>query len=284
MVEILSLENCGPFSFNYNAHSLCTILAGAYTYHIMAYIGGGDAADRLVLRNALLSELQESSADVVSKEMHEFIDEFIASVRGGNSAEFLEKYASVPVLLLNDIEQLAGKDASQEHFYNLLKTRYDRGLLTVVFSGISYDSAATYFTTPLYDLLGADNIAELGRPNAGELFFFENDYGQMLHDTFLVQSLPADAEEDGKKLEAFLFETARYHIDAAAWYLLLTAAGSCKYFSSTKAMRVMHFYDSFELMASYKDLLQIYVKDTALVTKYTRAPFIWAVEEANLHT
>ena len=68
MLEKIRLEDCGPFSFNYNAHSLCVVLAEAYEHHQVAYIGGGDALDRLFLRNALLLEWQDKHVEFLSKE------------------------------------------------------------------------------------------------------------------------------------------------------------------------------------------------------------------------
>jgi chromosomal replication initiator protein len=53
-----------------------------------------------------------------------FMNELISSIRSGKSHEFRQKYRNVDVLLIDDIQFLAGKESTQEEFFHTFNSLY----------------------------------------------------------------------------------------------------------------------------------------------------------------
>ena len=104
----------------------------------------------------LTEEVQGNAAKVKYIIAEDFISELIYAYREGTVKEFLRKYGELAVLLVDDVESLEGKEATQEAFLDILgQIRRTDG--TVVFAG-----------TKIPELLeGCSwNIIELEAPDA----------------------------------------------------------------------------------------------------------------------
>ncbi|UCH83901.1 MAG: chromosomal replication initiator protein DnaA [Candidatus Latescibacterota bacterium] len=89
--------------------------------HLMQAIGH----DLLDTQNGI--KIHYSSAEI-------FMNELITAIRQGKSHEFREKYRNVDVLLIDDIQFLAGKESTQEEFFHTFNSLHGSSKQIVVTS------------------------------------------------------------------------------------------------------------------------------------------------------
>lgn len=276
-----TLEDFPVGAYNYDAYGLCCVLAAAYAARTAAFIGGGDAVDRMILKNALLKAWNDEKAAYHCLNGGEFTDHILNAIHEDALDEFKERCREAEILLLDDVQYLGGKAATQEVFYDILKTRYESTKLTVLFADRPYALLKDHFRTDLYELMGGGDIASLATPDRWEEFFFENDYDKMLRFTFLnADGEAACTDEEAKTLAVFLERMSYIHVRAAAWAVLIAASGSSEYFTSEMAMRILSKREG--VMEEYKKLLLETLEDALddeQVDAYFRAPFVWVAQE-----
>lgn len=100
------------------------------------FIYGGSGLGKTHLMNAIGIYLLEHNENInvlyVSSEM--FTNEFIKALRENKSREFQNKYRKVDVLLIDDIQFLEEKEATQEEFFHTFNALYDLNKQIVISS------------------------------------------------------------------------------------------------------------------------------------------------------
>ena len=103
------------------AHAACRAVADApgKAYNPL-FLYGGVGLGKTHLMHAIghLVRTQHRQARVVYITSEKFMNEMIASIQENRQAEFRVRYRSVDVLLIDDIQFLAGKDRTQEEFFH----------------------------------------------------------------------------------------------------------------------------------------------------------------------
>lgn len=84
------------------------------------YIYGGPGLGKTHLLQAIGHHVIENrpGAKVLYVTCERFTNDFIQTVRGGRAKEFKDTYRNVDVLLIDDIQFMAGKEATQEEFFH----------------------------------------------------------------------------------------------------------------------------------------------------------------------
>ena len=77
---------------------------------------------------------QNPNAKVVYLSSEKFTNEFINSIRDNKAVEFRNKYRNVDVLLIDDIQFLAGKESTQEEFFHTFNTLHEESKQIVISS------------------------------------------------------------------------------------------------------------------------------------------------------
>ncbi len=91
------------------------------------FIHGGSGLGKTHLMQAIGQQLMQDNprAKVVYLTCEKFINEFIDTVRKGSLEKFRRKYRRADILLIDDIQFLAGKERSQEEFFHTFNELLD---------------------------------------------------------------------------------------------------------------------------------------------------------------
>lgn len=100
------------------------------------FIYGDSGLGKTHLLYAIAHQLQrrDNSAKIVYIKGDEFTNELVNAIREGKNAEFREKYRQATLLLVDDIQFIAGKQQTQEEFFHTFNTLYESGRQIVLTS------------------------------------------------------------------------------------------------------------------------------------------------------
>ena len=100
------------------------------------FIYGDSGLGKTHLLYAIAHQVQKrnNNAKIVYIKGDEFTIELVNAIREGKNAEFREKYRQATLLLVDDIQFIAGKQQTQEEFFHTFNTLYESGRQIVLTS------------------------------------------------------------------------------------------------------------------------------------------------------
>ena len=134
--------------------------------------------------------LTKPELKVICMEAEEFTNELVRAIQHGKTAEFRSKYRQADVLLLDDIQFIAGKGSSQEEFYYTYNAMFENNRQIILTADRKPSEMAT-LTDRLQDRFGSGIMVEITAPDSQTR----------------LQIIYSKAEKYGFKLDA---ETAEY--------------------------------------------------------------------------
>ncbi len=98
------------------------------------FLYGGVGLGKTHLMYAIANFLIPKGAKILYVTSEDFTNEIVNAIRYRNTENFRAKYRSVDVLLVDDIQFIAGKDSTEEEFFNTFNTLYGAGKQIVMCS------------------------------------------------------------------------------------------------------------------------------------------------------
>ena len=127
LIEEYTFDNFIEGASNKFARAACLAVANEPTTYNPLFIHGHSGLGKTHLLYAVINELKKKhpSLKIVYKKSEDFINELIKSIEERSTSDFKEKYRTADVLLIDDIQFLAGKEATQEEFFHTFSALYE---------------------------------------------------------------------------------------------------------------------------------------------------------------
>ena len=127
LLDDYTFENFVEGDSNKFAKAACFAVAKEPNTYNPLFIYGNSGLGKTHLLYAVINYIKKNNPEknIVYKKCESFLDELIRAIRNGSTAAFKEKYRSCDVLLIDDIQFLAGKEQTQEEFFHTFSALYE---------------------------------------------------------------------------------------------------------------------------------------------------------------
>lgn len=117
------------------AHAACLAVAEnpARAYNPL-FLYGGVGLGKTHLLHAIGNSTQKSGLQVLYVSSEEFTNDFINSIQKHANAAFRERYRQMDVLMIDDIQFIAGKESTQEEFFHTFNTLHGQDKQIIITS------------------------------------------------------------------------------------------------------------------------------------------------------
>ena len=127
LLDDYTFENFVEGSSNKFAKAACYAVANEPNTYNPLFIYGNSGLGKTHLLYAVINHMKKThpGINIVYKKCESFLEELIRAIRNGSTTAFKEKYRSCDVLLIDDIQFLAGKEQTQEEFFHTFSALYE---------------------------------------------------------------------------------------------------------------------------------------------------------------
>lgn len=127
VIENYTFDNFVEGSSNKFAKAACEAVAREPNTYNPLFIYGDSGLGKTHLLYAVINDMKKyhPGLKIIYKKCESFLDELIAAIKKGSTDKFKDAYRNTDVLLIDDIQFLAGKEQTQEEFFHTFSALYE---------------------------------------------------------------------------------------------------------------------------------------------------------------
>ena len=127
LLDEYTFDNFIEGASNKFAKAACYAVANEPCFYNPLFIYGHSGLGKTHLLYAIMNHMRKNNPElkIVYKKSETFINELIGAIGSNNTAAFKDKYRSADVLLIDDIQFIAGKESTQEEFFHTFSALYE---------------------------------------------------------------------------------------------------------------------------------------------------------------
>ena len=127
LLDEYTFENFVEGSSNKFARAACMAVAKEPNTYNPLFIYGHSGLGKTHLLYAVINYMKKNhpGLNIVYKKCENFLDELVYAIQNGSTSEFKDKYRTADVLLIDDIQFIAGKVSTQEEFFHTFSALYE---------------------------------------------------------------------------------------------------------------------------------------------------------------
>ena len=136
LLDEYTFDNFIEGESNKFAKAVCYAVANDLSYCNPLFLYGHSGLGKTHLLYAIMNHMKKKDPNlkIVYKKSETFINELIDAISNHSTSEFKEKYRSADVLMIDDIQFIAGKESTQEEFFHTFSALYESEKLIILTS------------------------------------------------------------------------------------------------------------------------------------------------------
>ena len=136
LLDAYTFDNFIEGESNKFAKAVCYAVANDPSYCNPLFLYGHSGLGKTHLLYAIMNHMKKKNPNfkIVYKKSETFINELIDAIANHETSSFKDKYRSADVLMIDDIQFLAGKQSTQEEFFHTFSALYEAEKLIILTS------------------------------------------------------------------------------------------------------------------------------------------------------
>ena len=153
----MTIDNFPVTNHNKEAHDFVKRLVSDPEGQTIALLLG-PANETIHLKHTILNQL---ASNVVAQTGSEFTKNLIEAIQNNTYHDFTKQYSSCNVYVLDDLQFFAGKEATQQAVYEIIKERFESGLPSVLIASEGFEALKGKLSGFLIELFALGEVIEI---------------------------------------------------------------------------------------------------------------------------